>query len=88
MGWHSAEYTTYMDSDAWRHKRALALTRARNRCQHCGKSGVRLEIHHTSYARLGVEADEDLIALCVGCHKNADTRRKAGRKDAAIWGTL
>ena len=38
-------------------------------CERCGNKvqGV-VQLHHLTYARLGNELDEDLLALCASCH--------------------
>ena len=36
-----------------------------------GPVAYRLEVHHLTYARLGNEADDDLIVLCPECHATA-----------------
>ena len=45
------------------------------RCQDCGSAQM-LEVHHINpRSKLGHDASENLIALCVDCH-----RRRHGRK--------
>jgi 5-methylcytosine-specific restriction endonuclease McrA len=61
-------YRQYIKSDAWKAKRQAAIERAGGKCQLCGKSGVRLTVHHNSYNNLGNEPPEDLIVLCWPCH--------------------
>ena len=48
-----------------------------------------LEIHHTTYERLGAERDEDLMALCEACHDHytervLDLSRFVGSKTLAL----
>lgn len=64
----SSQYLTYMRSPEWQARRAKSLRLAGNKCQVCGRKGVRLECHHNSYERLGAERDNDLIMLCKSCH--------------------
>lgn len=64
----SRQYTQYLRSDEWRTRRARSLKLAENKCQVCGRMGVRLECHHNNYNRLGAEHDSDLIMLCHSCH--------------------
>jgi len=72
---HSDEYTDYLNSPQWQAVRTAALRRAGYRCASCG-SDRRLEVHHTTYERLGGEAWGDLVVLCHGCHLAADRRRQ------------
>ncbi len=37
-------------------------------CEMCSKS-ARLQAHHLSYANLGHERSDDLLAVCEECHK-------------------
>jgi 5-methylcytosine-specific restriction endonuclease McrA len=68
------EYRTYLLTRAWQVKRAGALHRAGYRCERCfAKYG--LEVHHTTYERLGAERHEDLEVLCKRCHPVADAER-------------
>ena len=61
-------YADYLRSAHWQDKRAGAIRRAGGRCERCGRAG-RLDVHHITYARLGCEADGDLVALCRACHE-------------------
>lgn len=70
-----AQYKTTYYSE-WDKVKAAVMKRANNKCQCCGrtkdqlKSGA-LEIHHNSYDHLCNELEhlDDLIAVCVNCHK-------------------
>jgi 5-methylcytosine-specific restriction endonuclease McrA len=59
-------YEAYIRSQEWRDK-AEALKTEAGECAMCG-SGVNLEVHHRTYARLGREHPLDLIVLCRPCH--------------------
>ncbi len=74
----------YLRSPYWRARRARAIARAGGRCERCGVTG-RLEVHHLTYARLGRERDRDLRALCHGCHRIAERRRRARRAPMLGW---
>ena len=63
-----AFYRTYLQSEAWQHKRRWVLFRDGRQCQHCG-SRTQLEVHHRHYRNLGCEKLEDLITLCKTCHQ-------------------
>lgn len=72
---HSDFYAEYLQSDLWAGVRTAALRRAGYRCSACGASRT-LEVHHTTYDRLGGEAWGDLTVLCHSCHLAADRRRE------------
>lgn len=60
-------YDRYLLSDCWRATRKAALERAENACQVCN-GAERLQVHHRTYDRVGVEREADLIVLCEKCH--------------------
>lgn len=61
-------YRQYLNSPAWEAKRRQALERAGQRCQTCGRRRD-LEVHHNTYSNLGDEKPEDLVVLCLYCHR-------------------
>lgn len=65
------EYEAYLHSSAWRQKRHWARLRAHGKCQRCGERFVKKEVHvhHLTYERVGHERQEDLQAICKGCHE-------------------
>ena len=67
-----AEYRAWMGSAAWlERRRAWAEAHGTGpACQVCGApwSLSHGDLHHRSYARLGHEADVDLVPLCRSCH--------------------
>ena len=65
-------YTEYLRTDWWLHKRSRAIKRAGGECELCGDDR-RLQVHHTTYDNLGQERDDDLVALCHGCHEHVTT---------------
>ena len=71
----SDEYLAYINSDAWRRRRALKLMLAgglsgRVQCELCKMPwSVRsVDVHHKSYAHFGAEAMDELSILCRTCH--------------------
>jgi hypothetical protein len=80
----SLPYNEYLETQHWRDCRARAIDRAGGACQICNTPGD-LDVHHRTYARLGEEADADLVTLCRPCHtlfhgrtaKPVDTREDA-----------
>jgi len=70
-------YQRHIRSMKWqRFKRRVKATRG-NCCEHCGASGVRLEVHHITYERLGNELPDDVRVLCHECHVAADAARRS-----------
>jgi len=68
-------YSLYLRSQEWQKTRAAALKRARYRCQLCGVfQWVTLDVHHSTYERLGHELPADLIVLCRDCHTKHHTQ--------------
>ena len=71
-----ARYRAWMGSGAWLgHRRAWAQRQLEAHgtgpvCQVCSApwSLRHGDLHHRSYARLGHEADMDLVPLCRSCH--------------------
>ena len=71
---HSEEYKKYINSSAWRMKRALALHAGGYKCARCGATRG-LQVHHKHYDTLGHERACDLEVLCPSCHQKADGQR-------------
>lgn len=73
-------YSEYINGEVWRLRRRAYL-RDHPACAMCGipdrihvtVHGRHLDVHHLSYARLGEELDEDLMALCRSCHKKRES---------------
>lgn len=61
------DYEEYIQSEAWRQKRAERLEFANHRCELCNAPN-NLHVHHTSYENLGDEPIGDLVVLCKNCH--------------------
>ena len=61
------EYEAYLQSTAWKLRRAGILRRAAGTCE-CCKHYAPNEVHHVTYARIGHELDTDLMAVCSFCH--------------------
>lgn len=64
-----------MQSPEWQAKRRKKLRQVGRKCQYCGRSkrqGIRLQVHHLNYDRLGNEKMSDLAIACEDCHKTAD----------------
>ena len=79
----SAHHAALMKSEPgarrrWRELRAVALARAKYRCERCAAVN-RLEVHHVRPVSAGGEpwAPENLEVVCRNCH--FDVHRSAGR---------
>lgn len=68
-------YSEYLKTNHWRKVRIsrLNLTRKngekRHSCECCGKSKQRFHTHHVTYERVGNELLDDVVHLCVICHR-------------------
>ena len=70
----------------WEHTRRAVRNRDGWRCRECGKVG-RLEVHHVRPLKDGGSNDLDnLLTLCVGCHKAAHKRPVSAER--AEWDRL
>lgn len=64
---------TWLDSPA----RLEALRRSDFLCNQCGQQELvkgSIQVHHLTYDRLGRERPEDLLPLCISCHKREHKR--------------
>ncbi len=64
-------YKEYLDSFEWDRKRKAVLKRADYTCEGCGNGDRKLEVHHLTYERKGMELLTDLVAYCGICHELA-----------------
>ena len=63
-----SQYAAYMMSPEWATMRAAYWRlQPRRACKSCGATRA-LQVHHHTYARLGVERLADLVGLCASCH--------------------
>jgi 5-methylcytosine-specific restriction endonuclease McrA len=60
--------TGYLRSPEWRRQRAWLLAAIGYRCHRCGTYDKHLDVHHLTYANLGAEEPDDIVALCRRCH--------------------
>jgi 5-methylcytosine-specific restriction endonuclease McrA len=86
-GWWGT-YQEYLESPAWSEKRAEVLGEAGHLCQRCGGRKA-TTVHHLSYARMGNEGLEDLVAVCRHCHdkQHPDKQRKPEQEYFGPMGT-
>jgi 5-methylcytosine-specific restriction endonuclease McrA len=71
------EYLARINSPKWQALKARLLRERGRRCERCGATDKRLDMHHRNYDRLGREEDYDLQLLCRECHEIADQDRAA-----------
>jgi hypothetical protein len=60
-------YQRYVKTDCWLLRREAYL-KLHTSCETCGQV-TRLQVHHLTYERFGHEADSDMIAVCLPCHR-------------------
>lgn len=72
----AARYSQWMGSPAWWARRRRWVAEETDRCGAitcalCGRpwDAEHGDLHHLSYARLGVERHDELIAMCRSCHE-------------------
>lgn len=82
-------YLRVISSPRWKWMKQRLVEARGNKCEGCGESGCRLELHHDTYERLGRELPSDLRLLCSDCHRAEDIfRAERGRlrsEDAYHW---
>lgn len=67
----ASDKLAHMDSPYWKQLKLDRLALSDNKCELC-KSTYFLQLHHTSYIRLGCEKLSDVVILCGGpdgCHQ-------------------
>lgn len=68
-------YRDHILSPYWRALSRTVRANAKGKCRRCGLVAMRLEVHHIHYENFGRESENDLEALCWGCHYQADNQR-------------
>jgi len=77
----SPEYKMYIKSEPWKVIAKLTKIRAGFMCEVCGAMGSKLggnatlQVHHKTYKNFGQEDMDDLVCLCVNCHKRVHNGR-------------
>ncbi len=61
-------YIDYLKSEKWKELRLEIMKRDNFLCKKC-KTEKACHVHHLTYERLGRERLEDLISICLDCHK-------------------
>jgi hypothetical protein len=82
-------YEDYLESQHWRSFRKLVLDTQRvrsglehNVCESClsAKDGIKLQLHHLTYARMGNERIEDVKVICRECHQKVHSVKSDPRE--------
>lgn len=69
------KYREYLKTEHWNCLRLAALKRDQLKCCKCKGGGRVLQVHHKFYRKEWTDTElEDLISLCIPCHK--DEHRK------------
>lgn len=77
--WNNGSPSSYYGR-VWKLIRIEVLRKYRNRCQNCG-SRERLQIHHIiPFKEVGVHSLDNLIPLCISCHKREEWKIVKSRR--------
>jgi hypothetical protein len=74
-------YPEYLETLEWQARRKAMLAHADHRCQVCNRDS-RLNVHHRTYERRGMELPSDLIVLCEDCHGLYHGKGRLAAEDA------
>lgn len=69
------EYEAYRKTDRWCKLRIAVKMRAKGKCEICRRNDGR-ELAHLTYEHFFRETMEDLLWLCVPCHRKLDWQAK------------
>lgn len=76
-----AKYAIYLQSSAWRDRRAKVLKRAKGLCEGCAEQKA-TQVHHLNYRHVGNEFLFELVAVCDSCHDSLhEEATEAGSPD-------
>jgi hypothetical protein len=78
-------YPHYLASPHWHERRRRAFGLAGGICIGCERKAE--HIHHRTYARLGQERDEDLVAVCHDCHRDIHLLYVEYADNGLAWAT-
>jgi 5-methylcytosine-specific restriction endonuclease McrA len=63
-----AQYSAYLQSDAWQQLRPRVFDRAGGICEGCGQATA-TQVHHLTYKHVTNEFLWELVAICDNCHE-------------------
>ena len=82
-------YSDYLASEHWRAFKATWIPRrTRNKqpvCEFCLAGHRRLDLHHSTYKRLGAELPRDVVLICDQCHSRVHRWFDKGKR--SLWST-
>jgi len=70
------EHNAYLQTQAWREKRALVIKRCKGICEGCGVAQV-TQVHHLTYEHWRDELLWELVGVCDDCHERAHKKPEA-----------
>jgi 5-methylcytosine-specific restriction endonuclease McrA len=73
-------YKEYLRSDAWQKKRLAVFNKYGKRCYACRTAVGPIQVHHLDYSRFGRESLDDLMPLCIPCHREVTRIYKRNRR--------
>lgn len=73
-------YSSYLLTNHWKTFRAKIFIAREKTCEICKKKLRQYQVHHKTYVRIGFESDEDVMLLCVHCHRQLHEGKSASRK--------
>jgi len=76
----SEGYRKYLRSKKWAKKRNECFAYYGKRCRACGKTTGPIQVHHMDYSRLGNESMQDIIPLCIKCHREVTKIYRRNRR--------
>lgn len=76
-------YQNYLKSGHWKTVKTNLYKLKAYRCFFCGNK-ERLNAHHITYENINNEKIEDLVYLCIRCHKKLHENTEEGKK-MKVW---
>ena len=62
-------YRAYLKSEHWRNFRTAYFAEHYCACSKCETSEGAIQLHHLTYARIGMELFSDVVPVCAKCHR-------------------
>jgi 5-methylcytosine-specific restriction endonuclease McrA len=63
------EYRVYLMSPKWKDFRKGIIRKRGRKCENCGQTHGKIDLHHLTYIRIFNELPEDVQLLCRVCHE-------------------
>ena len=75
-------YQDYLNSEEWGKLRKQAIEKADNRCEQCGNTSLKMQVHHWRYPEDWTKDKIDnVVALCWECHEKRHLEKRAISRD-------